>query len=72
MSSSGGINPSLSISSSFFSELFFDEVFETFVILSVVLLPIKSQVVSTVFLISLFEAVLNASVADCLAISRSF
>ena len=36
------------------------------------LLPIKSPVLSAVFGIALFEAVLNSSVGDCLAWSRSF
>ena len=49
------------------SELFYSEVFETFVILSEFLLPIKSPVTSGVFWLALFEAVLNESVADCLA-----
>ena len=47
--SSEGINLSLSISSSFVSELFFGEVFETLVILSAILFPIKSQVAYSVF-----------------------
>ena len=70
--SSGGINLSIGISFSFVSELSFGEVFETFVNLSAILLPIKSPVASAVFWIALFEAVLSASVADCLAWSRSF
>ena len=52
--------------SSYASELFFGEVFETLVILSAILFPIKSPVASAVFLIALFEAVSSASVADCL------
>ena len=47
--SSGGINLSISISFSFVSELSFGEVFETFVILSAILLPIKSPIASGVF-----------------------
>ena len=54
------------------SELFRCEDFEVFVILSAVLLPIKSSAASAFFWIALFEAVLSASVADCLAWSRSF
>ena len=42
--SSGGINFSLVISSSFVSELFFAKVFETLVILSAILFRIKSPV----------------------------
>ena len=37
------------------------------VILSTILLPIKSPLTYSILLISLFEAVLSASVADCLA-----
>ena len=37
------------------------------VILSTILLPIKSPLTYAIFLISLFEAVLSASAADCLA-----
>ena len=54
------------------SELFYCEFFETFIILSVILLPIKSPVVSSVFWIIYFEVVLSAPVADCLAWSTSF
>ena len=46
---SEGINLPLSISSSFVSELFFGEVFETVVILSAILFRIKSPVASAVF-----------------------
>ena len=45
---------------------------ETLVILSAILLPIKSPVASAVFWIVLFEAVFIASVVDFLALSRSF
>ena len=38
--------------------------FETFVILSAILLPVKSPVASAVFWIALFEAVFIASVVD--------
>ena len=68
------------VSFSAVSELFSGEVFETFAILllldlftrSAILLPIKSPFASAVFWIALFEAVLTASVADCLVWSRSF
>ena len=65
--SSGDIYLSLSISFSFVTELCFGEVYETLVILSAILLPIKSSVASPVFLVVLFEAVLSVSVANCLA-----
>ena len=55
------------VSLSAVSELLCDEVLETFVILSAILLPIKSPVAPAVFWIALFEAVLHASVADFLA-----
>ena len=42
------------------------------VILSAMLLPIKSPVASAVFCIALFEAVFNASVVDFLAVSIRF
>ena len=48
------------------------EVFDTFVILSAILFPIKSPVASAVFKIALFEAASIASVADYLVWSRSF
>ena len=63
----GQIYLSLSFSSSFVSKLFCDEVFKTLVILSAILLPIKLRVAFTVFSIALFEAVLSASAAECLA-----
>ena len=44
---------------------------ETFVIPLAILLPIKSPDACAVFWIALSEAVLNASVANCLAWSRS-
>ena len=59
-------------SSSFATGLFCGEVLETFLILSAILLSIKSPVASAVFWIALFEAVLNASIADGLAWSGSF
>ena len=46
--------------------------FETLVILSAILLPIKSAVASAVFWIALFDVVFIASVVDFLALSRSF
>ena len=79
--SSGDVYHSLSISlltsifsSSFvtISELFYGEVFVTFVIQSAILLPIKSPVAFAVFWIDFFEAVLDASEADCLAWSITF
>ena len=47
-----------------FGDIFCGDVFETCVIFSAILFPIKSPVASAVFLIALFEAVLSASVAD--------
>ena len=38
-----------------------------FLNVSAILLPVKSPVAFAVFLITLFEVVLNASVTDCLA-----
>ena len=46
--------------------------FKTLVILSAILLPIKSPVASTVFRIALFEAVFIAFVLDFLALTRHF
>ena len=46
--------------------------FEILVILSAILLSIKSQVASAVFWIDLFEAVFIAFVADFLALARAF
>ena len=57
---------------SFVTELFLDEFLNTFVIISEILLPIKSPVASAVFWIALFKAVLNVSVKCCLAWSRIF
>ena len=54
------------------SEWFCGEVFKTFVILYVSLLPIKWLIASGDFLISLSEALLNVSVAECLAWLISF
>ena len=63
------------ISTSFFFFLLLlllEGFFETLVILSAILLPIKSPVASAVFWIALFEAVFIASVVEFLALSRSF
>ena len=49
------------------SELFCGEVLEIFVILSAILLPIKSPLASADVWIAIFEAVLSESVADYLA-----
>ena len=46
--------------------------FDMLVILSAILLPIKSPVASAVFWIALFEAVFIASLVEFLAVSRSF
>ena len=63
---------SVSISSSFVADFFGVEVFEAFVVLSAILLPVKSLVASAGFWITYFQAVLNVSVTDVLAWSRSF
>ena len=60
-----------------FSTLFLKVVFETFVILSAILLPVKSPIASAVLWIAFFEAVFIASVAtlvapDFLALSITF
>ena len=58
---------SLDVSVSSFVSLFFERAkgfLETLVILSAILLPIKSTVASAVFWIALFAAVFIASVAD--------
>ena len=72
--SSGDTYLSLSISSLFVTayELFWGEVFETFVILSAILLPIKLPVASAVFWVVLYKAVLNVSATNCLEWSRRF
>ena len=46
--------------------------FETLVILSAILLPIKSPVASAIFWIALFQAVFIVSVVDFLAVSKRF
>ena len=56
----------------FFSELFCGEAFQTLENLSAILFPIKSPVLSAVFWIAPFEAILSTYVADCFAWSRSF
>ena len=63
----------------FFSKYFFirfwiifGEVFETLVILSGILFPIKSSVAFAVFWMNPFEEISIASVAACLAWSRIF
>ena len=66
-----GVALSTSISVSLFCNSFAD-FFETLVILSEILLLIKSSVFSAVFLITLFDAIFIASVVDFLALSRSF
>ena len=60
----------ISTSSSFDNYLL--DFLETLVILSAILLPIKSPVASAVFWTALFEAVFIASVVDFLTVSRSF
>ena len=60
--SSGDIYFALSISSLFVSELVFGEDFETLVILSAILFPIKWPFASAIFWITLFDAVLSALV----------
>ena len=54
------------------SKLVCGDFFETLVILSAILLPIKSPVASAVFWFSLFQAVFIAPAVDFLALSRSF
>ena len=66
-----GVALSTSTSVSLFYNSLVD-IFETLVISSAILLPIKSQVASAVFWIALFDAVFVASVVDFLALSRSF
>ena len=52
--------------------LLLDGFLDILVILSAILLPIKSPVASAVFWIALFEALFIASVVDFLALSRIF
>ena len=54
------------------TELFCGEFAETFIILSAILLLIKSPVTCGVLWIALLEAFLKTSVADCLAWSKNF
>ena len=73
LSFSGDTYLSFDISNSFsFCEYNFLVDFEALVILSAILLPIKSPVASPIFLIALFEAVFTEFVVDFFAISRSF
>ena len=58
---------STSCSISLFCEVFADFFFETLVIFSAILLPIRAPVASAVFWIALFEAVATASVVDILS-----
>ena len=53
-----------SFASLFCERNFVEDIFETLVILSAILLPIKSPVASAVFWITLFEAVFIASVVN--------
>ena len=62
----------ISISSSFCECNSLGDFFETLVILSAILLPIKSPVASAVFWIALFEGVFIASVVDFLAVWKMF
>ena len=57
---------SLSFSVVIVSELFCCKFYENFIVLLATLLLIKSPV-TAIFLITLFEVILSASVADCLA-----
>ena len=68
----------ISLSSSMFSlslsttsDILGWSIFKTFLILSAIVLSIKSPIASVYFCIALFEAVISASVTDCLAWSRS-
>ena len=62
----------ISISSSFCECNSLGDFFETLVILSAILLPIKSPVASAVFWIALYEGVFIASVVDFLAVWKMF
>ena len=62
----------ISVSSLATSKLLCDDCFETLVILSAILLPIKSPVAPAVFWITLFEAVFITCIVDFLALSKSF
>ena len=63
---------SLSCSFVIVFQLFCGKVFQTFIIISAILFPVKSTVVFSVFWVILFKAVLSASVANMLAWWRSF
>ena len=69
---SGDTYLSFGISISFLVSSFCEDFFETLLILSAILLPIKSPVTSAAFWICLFEVVFIASVVAFLALSRSF
>ena len=72
---SGDMYLSFGISISVLALLFcssLEDFLEIIIILSVILLPIKSPIASAVFRIAIFEAVFIASVVDFLAVSRSF
>ena len=69
---SGDIYLSFGISISFCECNSFEDFFERFVVLSAMLLSIKSLVVSAGFSIALFEAVFIASVVDFLAALKRF
>ena len=56
----------------FLTELFCGKVFKKFVVLSVILLPIKSSAPSADFRIVYFDTILSASVADSSVWSRRF
>ena len=58
---------SLSIFYLFVSKLFFGEVFYVLVILTAILFPVKTPLIPLFLWMTLFEKVLNASIADCLA-----
>ena len=62
----------ISISSLLLLVLLLLDFFETLVILSEILLPIKSPVASAVFWIALFDVAFIASVVDFLVLSRCF
>ena len=69
------LDVAISTSSSFvssFGNFLLGFFFETLVILSAILLPMKSPVASAVFWVTLFDTVFIASVVDFLALSRSF
>ena len=68
ISTSSSLSSGNSLECNFIAGFFF----ETLVILSAILLPIKAPVVSAVFWIALSDAVFIASVVDLLALSRSF